>query len=216
MPGNRRRDVLTTSLREAAAVAREHFGTPVEDFLPDFSLNYPRLQKTLSESPGYARVEMPVIDPGDLEDFREKLLRGDFPLRTATGVPAKYVQVPAGNLRPTQKEVWLDKIFGAIAKQGPPCSGSLVLRTPVIVSAELNLVDGHHRWAQVFLKNPDLEMNALQIVLPIQRLLEVGVLYSDEVGNVRKQGRGPMIRLASKLPAGCSDRRRLLEALRRG
>lgn len=101
-------------------------------------------------------------------------------------VMARWTSVPAKKLLPTQSQIWLEKLAGNIAKWGPPKAGSPVLGTTIIVSKEGYILDGHHRFGQVMLANPDLRIKALFIPLPIKLLLKIGRSYGNAVGNQQK------------------------------
>lgn len=101
-------------------------------------------------------------------------------------VKAKWTSVPAKDLLPTQSQIWLEKLVGNIAKWGAPKTGSPVLSTTVIVSREGYILDGHHRFGQVMLSNPNLKIKALYIPLPIKLLLKIGRSYGNAVGNRQK------------------------------
>jgi len=101
-------------------------------------------------------------------------------------VMARWTSVPAKKLLPTQSQIWLEKLAGNIAKWGPPKAGSPVLGTTIIVSKEGYILDGHHRFGQVMLANPNLKIKALYIPLPIKLLLKIGRSYGNAVGNQQK------------------------------
>jgi len=101
-------------------------------------------------------------------------------------VVGRWTSVPAKKLIPTQSQIWLEKLVRNIAKFGRPRAGSPVLNTTIIVSREGYILDGHHRYGQVMLANPDLKLKALYIPLPIELLLKIGRTYGNAIGNVQK------------------------------
>ena len=101
-------------------------------------------------------------------------------------VSARWTRVAAKDLLPTQSQIWLEKLANNIGKFGPPKSGSPVLNTTIIVSKEGYILDGHHRFGQVMLANPNLKIKALFIPLPIKLLLKIGRSYGNAVGNRQK------------------------------
>jgi len=77
-------------------------------------------------------------------------------------VNAKITRTEGGLLRPTQSEIWLDKVVDDIIRYGTPSTdgkgayddNSLILRKTIAVSQEGYILDGHHRYAQIVLVNP--------------------------------------------------------------
>jgi hypothetical protein len=126
--------------------------------------------KNLDKQKGEEWVKLGVKDGSDKDDV----------------VMARWTSVPAKKLLPTQSQIWLEKLAGNIAKWGPPKAGSPVLGTTIIVSKEGYILDGHHRFGQVMLANPDLRIKALFIPLPIKLLLKIGRSYGNAVGNQQK------------------------------
>ena len=64
-------------------------------------------------------------------------------------------------MRPTQSQIWLDKLinniiqFGnSITQAGAYDSTSRILTTTIAISQEGYILDGHHRYGQVALVNP--------------------------------------------------------------
>lgn len=102
-------------------------------------------------------------------------------------IPAQVKSIAVGKLKPTQNQIWLEKTFGNIAKFGVPRSGSPVLSTTVIVSSDGYILDGHHRYSQAMMADPNLKMKALYVPMPIKTLLEVGKAYGEAIGNKPKQ-----------------------------
>jgi len=102
-------------------------------------------------------------------------------------VRAKITNIPVGKLKPTQDQIWLEKLVGNIGKWGVPKSGSPVLSTTVIVSSDGYILDGHHRYGQAMLADPSLKMRALLVPIPMKQLLEIGRDYGEAIGNKPKQ-----------------------------
>ena len=100
-------------------------------------------------------------------------------------IPAKIENVPAKNLNPTQSEIWLDYVLYNMYKFGiVNASNTYVLeKETIIISKDGFILDGHHRFAQVILSDPELEMKCLRVDLPIDDLLKVGVPYGNAIGN---------------------------------
>mgnify|MGYP000488710485 CR=1 FL=1 len=71
------------SPERADAYARAEFekaGQDIDDVLPDFDLNYRRLQKACGKALGIPRVQMPVIEPPDIPRFEKALRAGKIDL----------------------------------------------------------------------------------------------------------------------------------------
>jgi len=102
-------------------------------------------------------------------------------------IEAQILRVPAKDLKPLQSQIWLDKICNNIKKHGKPRVGSPVVNTTIITSEEGYILDGHHRWGQVMVSNPNLKMKVLRVPLDIDTLLKVGKSYGEAVGNKPKK-----------------------------
>lgn len=102
-------------------------------------------------------------------------------------IKASIKGIAVGRLKPTQSQIWLEKTFGNIAKFGAPKAGSPVLSTTVIVSSDMFILDGHHRYSQAMVSDPSLKMKALLVPMPIRSLLEIGRSYGEAIGNKPKQ-----------------------------
>jgi hypothetical protein len=214
-------NVATVPLAKAREYAEKVFkskGEKLDDALPDFDRNYLDLQAQTKKAPNIPRIDMPVIEPGDMQRFDQDLRSGRVDvfkpfakgklwvpknLTQKTGgkwiglglkdgrssddvVKGQWRGVEASNLRPTQNQIWLEKLIKNIAKWGVPVPGSPVLSTTIIVSKEGFILDGHHRYGQVMLASPGLRLNALYIPIGIKRLLKVGRTYGNAIGNKQK------------------------------
>lgn len=101
-------------------------------------------------------------------------------------VQGRWTSIAGDRLKPTQSQIWLEKLVGNIAKFGKPRAGSPVLKTTVIVSKEGFILDGHHRFGQIMLAEPGLRLKALYVPVGIRRLLKVGRTYGNALGNKQK------------------------------
>jgi hypothetical protein len=97
-----------------------------------------------------------------------------------------WTRISASELKPTQSQIWLEKIVRDLAKYGIPGAGSNALDMTIIVSKDGYILDGHHRYGQVMLADPSLKMKALFIPLPIDVLLSIGRSYGNAIGNQQK------------------------------
>lgn len=102
-------------------------------------------------------------------------------------IRAKLTTMPASELRPTQGQIWYDKIVKNVLEFGPVDSSSPILDMTIIVSEDGYLLDGHHRWAGVMMGDPSLKQSVLHVPMNIQRLLEISRSYGFALGNEPKQ-----------------------------
>lgn len=107
-------------------------------------------------------------------------------------VVAKIMQTMVGLMRPTQSQIWLDKLIYNIIEWGEPSPQgafnlkSKLLRSTIAISQEGYILDGHHRYGQVALVNPSLKINTLYIGLPITILIDIGRPYGNAIGNEQR------------------------------
>jgi hypothetical protein len=226
-------NVATTSLQKAYEWSEKRFqerGLNMKEYIPHFKENYLSLQEECRLAIDIPRVDMPVIDPDELEDFAEKLRGGSLdvfepfalgddelysPRDLVRDTPealnflflgfkdgkleddvvnAKIMLTAVGLMRPTQSQIWLNKIVDNIIDFGTPTTNdgvlqgafnkdSLILKKTIAISQEGYILDGHHRYAQIALVNPSLKMMTLYIGLPIRRLIDVARPYGNAIGN---------------------------------
>lgn len=218
-------NVNSLPLEDAREWASQKFranGKSLDSVLPDFNQNYKWLQSKLDEALGVPRIQMPVIEPEQMDDFDRSLENGRIDLfkpfakgklkapdsfdsrkeaerwvrlGTQDGHPnddvvdGKWTTVAAAELLPTQDQIWFEKLINNIIKFGKPYSGSPVLKQTIIVSKDGYITDGHHRFGQVMLADPDLEMNALYIPMNIDKLLDISRSFGAYLGNDPKESR---------------------------
>lgn len=93
----------------------------------------------------------------------------------------KFAQtaIPVQNLQPTQNEIDVDGSlsypmgdFATFKKYVMP-SGALTIKAPVVTYNGKYVIDGHHRWSQLYACNPDAQINCLDIQLPGLNPLDV-------------------------------------------
>ena len=101
-------------------------------------------------------------------------------------IKGKWTSIPAKKLKPTQSQIWLEKLVGNIIEFGVPLDGSPITKASVIASQEGYILDGHHRYGQAMLANPPLKLSALWIPLDIKTLLAMGRSYGNAIGNRQK------------------------------
>lgn len=101
-------------------------------------------------------------------------------------IKGKWTAIPAIKLKPTQSQIWLEKLVDNIIEYGVPQTGSPITKASVIASQEGYILDGHHRYGQAMLANPPLKLSALYIPLDIKTLLAMGRSYGNAIGNRQK------------------------------
>ena len=213
----------TTSLKNARRYAENQFNKAdknLDEELPDFDENYLNLQTACNKALDVPRIEMPVIEPDDIDQFNKDIKTGRVDifapyskgkLYTPTGlerdrkegknwiklgykdgsidddkIKAKLVRIPAKKLIPTQSQIWLEKIVNNIIEFGIPTSNSPVTNVTIIVSKEGYILDGHHRYGQAMIRNPDLKMRCLKVPISIKLLLKIGRSYGNAIGREQK------------------------------
>ena len=97
-------------------------------------------------------------------------------------------RMKAEDMKPTQSEIFLNKLIGAALQFGPAKQDTPVTEATIIVSSDGFILDGHHRYGQAMLSNPQLEMKVLKLPVPIETLLKVGRSYTDYLGRSVKSG----------------------------
>jgi len=101
------------------------------------------------------------------------------------------VRNSVGLLRPTQSQIWLEKLISNIIQFGNPqedgsgaySQDSMIVDKTLAISSDGYILDGHHRYGQIVLVNPGLRVLTLQINLPIRTLLKVATPYGNAIGN---------------------------------
>ena len=116
-------------------------------------------------------------------------------------VPSTKVSVPAGKLKPSQKEVVPQKAvefaFSAIMKIKPMESGPGG-DLQAIISNDNYIMDGHHRWAATFLVDPSAALQATQIDLPGAALVTALNVVTKGLGRGGNSGKGDISKFGGK------------------
>ena len=208
----------------------EDAGLKMEEYIPHFKENYASLQEECQGALDVPRIEMPVIDPEQLEKFATSLMAGQLDVFEPFAEGRKEVYSPkdlfgdtnrawkflflglqdgridddvvtariqrtvVGLMRPTQSQIWLEKLIGNIIQFGQPQADgsgaynndSIILQKTIAISQEGFILDGHHRYAQIALVNPALRMRTLYIAMPMRRLLDISRPYGNAIGNEQR------------------------------
>lgn len=92
------------------------------------------------------------------------------------------------DLKPIQKQIYFDKSWNDIDKFGSESSKSFIFgKSSFIVSSDLFILDGHHRFLAGMLLDPTGNVKVLKIDMPINKLLPLLLAYGDAIGNKRNK-----------------------------
>ncbi len=108
------------------------------------------------------RDKLPQIPSKEVDNFRK--------YAQEQGVDSKLIRFPVMKLKPIQKHLNKDKVKNMVL------NGDLN-STPLIISDDNYILDGHHRWAAEAVQNRDNKVVCLQFNAPITELLELGHLF---------------------------------------
>jgi|GEM_PF-2899861 len=116
------------------------------------------------------RVHIPLGSLGvprdDMPQIRSDLVPEFLRWLTAQRVPHRRTRVQVDKIKATQREIDIDKVASMVAS-APEKS----LAKPVIISKDFYLLDGHHRWLALVNKDPAYKIEAVQVGIPIWKLL---------------------------------------------
>ena len=104
-------------------------------------------------------------------------------------VDVKIKQVAVGNLKPIQSQIYFDKSIRNVAQFGAKGTRdfSSSKNNFYVVSSDNRIIDGHHRFLSAVLVDPKMKVTALEIDLPISKLLPLTLSYTDAIGNIRNK-----------------------------
>jgi hypothetical protein len=105
------------------------------------------------------RSSLPQISEDQFDEFRNYM--------NDQGISSKIVRIPAKDLKPIQRHMKKSKIK-ALYDEGD-------FSAPIIVSEDMYIMDGHHRWVAALLKRT--KITCLQFNCPIVKLFELGHLF---------------------------------------
>lgn len=126
------------------------------------------------------RLSMPVININQIKKL-QKLLR-------KVNIDYRQIYIPTHKLKPVQKEIYLEKAIDLIDCYGYyELKADLCRNASVIISKDLYIVDGHHRWLASMLMKPSLGIKVLQIGLRFTELYRPMLAYSNFLQNKRKE-----------------------------
>jgi hypothetical protein len=125
---------------------------------------------TCKDNLNLSRIEMPVIEEDFLNLLEDGMLdiqevpnkaKGPY-INSGKGLEKNKVQVEYTNidvnlLKPIQKEIWLSKAIKIAFSEKD-------IKEPIIVSKDLYIIDGHHRWAAILLLSHFNETDLVKIL----------------------------------------------------
>lgn len=95
-------------------------------------------------------------------------------------------KVAVKNLKPIQKQIYADKAIAIMARNGVAANIEFLShKTFFVLSIDNYIIDGHHRMLTGMLVDPNIKVSALQIDLPIKKLLPLATSFGDAMGNKR-------------------------------
>lgn len=170
------------------------YGEKVFDLnkIPNFvdNFNFAQKQARLGK---HKRSEMPVITSRDVDKFKEYLESGlintILDLKYDVGkVSIKMKKVKAKSLIPIQHQLYFDKSMMDVAENGIKKTREFLRnKTYFITSSDSNIIDGHHRWLQALLIDPNMEVQIMQIDMSIDKLLDVSRKFGSYIGNEKNK-----------------------------
>ena len=108
--------------------------------------------------------------------------------------------VAVGKLKPMQNEVIPDKALAfalGYLRDGTPDLDDM----EAIISNDMYIMDGHHRWAARTLIDPTAQVKVAAVDMPADDLVSALNVYSKAVGKRGNQGRGDVTKFASSIPS---------------
>jgi hypothetical protein len=139
----------------AANNLREYTGDIISDrpgiYVPQNNLNIPR-------------EEMPQIADHHKMGFVDWL--------EEQGITVQFLDIPVALLRSVQNTIDMKKVQH-LADKMPDAA----MRKAVIVSKDLYILDGHHRWLAILNRDPHQTIEAYRVNLPIKDLLAIAGNY---------------------------------------
>jgi len=204
-------NIKTTPLKKAIKYALTECkknNKKLYNVIPNFNENYIILQQKLLAAKNINRIDMPVIDSKDINKFYKyyknvisnklneffilnknilnQLIETKLYISDNDSLKGKLIKISVSKLTPTQNEIWLEKIIYHTLKQNKQIK-NISINNILIVSKEGNILDGHHRFGQLLLNNPNNKIVALYIPINIEELIKLGIKYSDYIGNEGRQ-----------------------------
>jgi len=108
--------------------------------------------------------------------------------------------VKVGSLSPMQKEVIPDKALAfalGYLRDGTPDLDDM----EAIISNDMYIMDGHHRWAARTLIDPAASVNVAAVDMPAADVVSALNVFTAALGKKGNKGRGDVTKFASSIPA---------------
>ena len=118
------------------------------------------------KSLGVPRKQMPQIRSFHIDKF--------FGWLDQKGITTRCAQRKVGDLKPAQKEVNLDKAQDMLKDMSRAS-----LKKRIVISRDLYILDGHHRWAALRIEDPRNTIDACKVNLKIRPLLRMARRFKD-------------------------------------
>lgn len=203
-------ELVRTGSFRAYAFAKTQFkkeGNSINADMPEFTEHYEHAQ-TLAKQGHTKRKDMPVIATKQLKDFQRRLANGSLDIRNPYApkgspyftagkeeydgqrdddkvkITSEVVQV--SKLTPIQKQIYIDKSIRHVADD-IKASTKFLSKAQLVVSSDLRIIDGHHRWLTAMLIDPRFKIHVVKIDLQWKELLKIAMEYSDQKGNKRNK-----------------------------
>lgn len=137
----------------------------------DLCRTHPRI---CAGSLGKIRSEMPQLEDRVLARFVKHLEEKEM-------VPAKREAVAVHTLKPTQKHLNAEKVLG-MAEAARNGDFPDIDKT-IIVDAEGYILDGHHRWAALYVLHPKNKIHVVRLAIAMEDLIRKAKAF----GGVKKK-----------------------------
>ena len=156
--------------------AKQHVLKALGDFklVPDFDREYNDLQKIMSKTKRISRSNMPRVPFAKIGEFTEWLKENN--------INHKSMKVSASKLKPLQREIHLDVITEGLKKHGAPKNGSSLTKAVIVISKDMFITDGHHRWATAMLVDDKIKMSVIKVDAKIDDVRKLAQKFADEKG----------------------------------
>lgn len=102
-------------------------------------------------------------------------------------------KVKVKDLKPAQSEIFLDEIIENILERKKFVKKSLkgkLKDDEIIISSDNYVIDGHHKWASIFILNPDAKIKCIKINLKLKKAIKLlnDLLEETNANSQRKSG----------------------------
>lgn len=111
-----------------------------------------------TKSLGIPRHKMPQIQSSDINDFIKWISK--------KGVNSKTLQTRVNRLKPTQDKYNSKKVEKLMS------NSNYSLGKKIIASSDFYIVDGHHRFLALKMKNKNANIQVIKFDVPIRKLLD--------------------------------------------